>query len=85
MQKVRYCLSSNSLNIKFQFYFSPPFKRWVINNYFQPVVHTTCSLSILDLLTLEIDFPMFNRRSTFYGLLKIVTKHVGKWKHSSTL
>ena len=35
------------------------------------------SLSILSLLTLEIDFPVFNRRSSFYGLLKSVTKHVG--------
>eukprot|EP00493_Phyllostaurus_siculus_P027233 UN27579 len=36
-----------------------------------------CSLSILRLLTLEIDFPIFNRRSSFYGLLKVVPKHVG--------
>ena len=35
------------------------------------------ALSILSLLTLEIDFPIFNRRSSFYGLLKIVPKHDG--------
>ena len=34
-------------------------------------------LSILSLLTLEIDFPIFNRRSSFYGLLKIVPKRNG--------
>ena len=42
MQKVRYCLSSNSFNIKFQDLLNPFFiERFGLNLFFSPFVHTT--------------------------------------------
>ncbi len=76
MQKVRYCLSSNSFNIKFQGLFNPPLGVGLVIILFTVCSHYY-SLSILDLLTLEIDFPLFCRRIPFYGILRLVPKRIG--------
>jgi len=64
MQKVRYCLSFNNLYIKFQvlFHFSIMI---TFNRLF-----TLLSLSMFNILALEIDFSIFNCISPFYNLLK---------------
>jgi len=69
MQKVRYCLSFNRLYIKFQDLLIPSLESGRFTHLFTVCSHYY-SLSILGLKTLEIDFPLFDRRSSFYDLLK---------------
>lgn len=76
MQKVRYCLSSNSLNTKFQALFNQPQLDGLFTHLFTFCSHYS-ALSISDPKTLEIDFPIFNRRSSFYGLLE--NSHQTRW------
>lgn len=77
MQKVRYCLSFNSLNIKFQNLFTQVLTKMVLVNLFTVHSHYF-PLSILSYTTLEIDFPLFSRRSSFYEILIVAWKHVSK-------
>ena len=69
MQKVRYCLSFNRLYIKFQDLLIPSLESGRFTCLFTICSHYY-SLSISGLKTLEIDFPLFDRRSSFYDLLK---------------
>jgi len=63
MQKVRYRLGFNRLNIKFQVLLTS-LLWWLFtvrSHYY--------SLSILNALVLGIDFPIFKRKSALYPLL----------------
>jgi hypothetical protein len=64
MQKVRYSIGVNRFNIKFQEFFI----------FFLLCLFTFhshyYSLSMLNNLILEVDSSLFNRRITFYDLLK---------------
>jgi hypothetical protein len=75
MQKVRYCLSFNSLYIKFQVLFIVLlFKLFTFHSHYS-------SLSILNFLVFEIGFSFFNYRISFYNLLNNYRKiHCSKKK-----
>ena len=68
MQKVRYCLSFNSFNTKFQNLLNLTKKLFFRFKLFTFSSHYS-ALSMLSYKTLEIDFPFFKHLSTLSILL----------------
>jgi len=66
MQKVRYRQSSNSLHIKFQYYFISESR-----SIFTPSFTLLFTIETRFYLALEVDSPIFYRIITFYGILVI--------------